>query len=290
MARRLVACAAAALLALAGCGPFGSYAPAQDHSRFEGGALLPDRTVLFSFSRLVYRPATGITAFPDGGIPKYLEDESLLGTYHIPSGELKILRRERNTRWSQGQGRFGIQGVSGAMALVNQGGQLRRDLATNLVEHWLVDVGSGAATPVDWRTALAERGLAATEVRLLDGRGTLLFVTVPLADADRPRAATDRRLWVRSAAGTFAEVARTEHYERVLGDELVYWIPATRRYHAYHLVTGATRELTEYRAPAYEDVIEGVIVDTGGAALSYGRKVGGAWHYEPIPLSADRLR
>lgn len=286
---RALAAASAALLALAGCGPLGSYAPRQDHSRFAAAALLGDGSVLFSFSHLVYRPATGITAFPDGGVPRYLADESILGTFHPASGDVRILRREKNERWSQGQGRYGIQGVSGTMAVVNQGGQLRRDLARTLVEHWLVDAATGVMQRVDWEAALAERGLVADEVRILDGRGTLLFVTRPLGEGGRPRTSPDRRLWARTAAGVFVEVAPTPHHERMLGDELVYWVPETRRFHAWHTVSGTTRELPGYRVPPYEDVTEGVTLDPGGGAVSFGRKSGDSWQYERLPLTAERV-
>jgi hypothetical protein len=67
------------------------------------------------------------------------------------------------------------------MALVTQGGQLRHDLSKSEARNWLVDVSTGASQPVEWRSALAERGRAMTQMYLVDGRGTLLFVTTPLA-------------------------------------------------------------------------------------------------------------
>ena len=104
----------------------GCHGPAQDHSRFESAVLLREHTVLFSFKHLVYRPAEGIAAFPDGGMPKYGPGRESPGTYHIPSGVLRILRREPNRRWADGQGTYGIQRSRGGVALVTQGGQLRQ--------------------------------------------------------------------------------------------------------------------------------------------------------------------
>jgi hypothetical protein len=162
-------------LAICGCGVFGSYGPAQDHSSFEGAALLSDQTVLFSFSHLVYRPATGITAFPDGGVPRYLKDEVVLGTYHVPSGAMRILRRERNKRWADGQGRFGIQRSKGSMALVTQGGQLRSDLSKNEYDDWLIETATGTALPVDYRSGGAQPGGGGAREDTVDARGAHHF-------------------------------------------------------------------------------------------------------------------
>lgn len=283
--------AAALCLALGACGALGSYGPREDHSRFEGAALMPGGTVLLSFSHLVYRPAAGITAFPDGGIPRYLEDEAVLAVYQIPTDDLRVLRRTRNERWTDGQGRFSIQRTRGTMALVTQGGQLRRDLAKNVYEDWLVDAVSGAAKPVPWRADLAARGLAMTELYLLDARGTLLFVTKPAAPGPGRGGDADPQLWVRTPRGNYVLVARTSHYERMAGNDLVYWLPETRRFKAFNVVTHGTRDLPDYREPPFEDVVEGVSIETGGQRLLLGRKDGGgAWAYEPLPLDPVRLK
>lgn len=287
----LVVSVLASCLPLVGCVVPGCHGPAQDHSRFESAVLMQDRTVLFSFKRLVYRPAEGLAAFPDGGVPKYVADEDVLATYHIPSGALRILRRERNRRWTDGQGQYGIQRAKGAVALVSQGGQLRRDLAKNAYEDWLVDIATGSFQPVDYRTALVEHRLKMTEMYLVDARGTLLFVTVPLASPSRKGDETDVWLWIRTPGGDYVQVARTSHYERMEGDDLVYWIPETRRFKAFNVVTHATRDLPGYRVPPFvEDAVEGVSIETGGKRLMFGRKGDAGWQYEPLPLEPDLLR
>jgi hypothetical protein len=86
------------------------------------------------------------------------------------------------------------------------------------------------------------------------------------------------------------QVAQTSHYERMEGDELVYWIPQTRRFKAFHVVTHTTRDLPGYRVPPQEDVTEGVSVETGGQQLRFGRKDGTGWHYEPLPLELKYLK
>jgi hypothetical protein len=278
------------LLALAsgGCIFSCSYGPAQDRSRFEGAVLMPDQTVLFSFKHLVYRPAQGIAAFPDGGIPKYLDDEDVLGTFHIPSGTLRILRRERNRRWTDGQGAYAIQRSKGSVALVTRAGQLRRDLAKTAFEDWLVDAATGDAESLDWRGELAERGLEMAEMHMADARGTLLFITRPLGSGKGGEG--DAWIQVRFPDGEHVRVARTSHFERMEGDDLVYWMPETRRFFAFNLSSRGTRELPGYRVPPYQDVTEGVLVETGGQRIMLGRKDGGAWEYVPLAIDIDRLK
>jgi hypothetical protein len=268
----------------------GCHGPAQDHSRFESAVLLRDHTVLFSFKHLVYRPAEGLAAFPDGGVPKYDRDEDLLGTYHIPSGALRILRHGPNRRWTDGQGSYGIQRSRGNVALVSQGGQLRRDLAKSTFEDWLLDIDTGAFTPVDYRTELAERQLASNGMYLVDTRGTLLFVTRPLHADGNKSGERDAALWIRTPAGEYLQVAQTSHYEGLEGSELIFWIPETRRFKAFDLVTRTTRDLPGYRVRPQEDPVEGIIVDTGGQQLLFGRKAGAGWHYEPLSLPPARLK
>ena len=268
----------------------GCHGPAQDHSRFESAVLLREHTVLFSFKHLVYRPAEGIAAFPDGGVPKYDRDENLLGTYHIPSGVLRILRRETNRRWADGQGTYGIQRSRGGVAFVTQGGQLRRDLSKSAFEDWLVDTGTGVFQPADFRSALLERKLSSTAMYLVDERGTLLFVTQPLEAGGGKRDERDAALWIRTPAGEFVHVAKTSHYEGMAGDDLVYWIPETRRFHAFDVVTLATRDLPGYKVRPQEDVTGGISVETGGQRLMFGRKTGSEWEYEPLPIEPARLK
>ncbi len=251
---------------------------------------MPDGVVLFSFKHLVYRPAAGITAFPDGGVPKYLKDEAVLATYHVPSGALNILRREPNRRWTDGQGQFTISRSKGRVALVSRGGQLRSDLSTIATEDWLLDVSSGDFQPVDWRTALPARGLAMTGLYLVDERGTLLFVTVPAPPAGKVRDETVAWLWIRTPGGHYIQVAQTSHYEGMAGDELIHWTPGTRRFKAFNVVTHETRDLPGYRVPPHEEVTKGVSVEADGHRLLLGRKGEGGWESEPIPLDPERLK
>ena len=102
------------------------YGPMQDHSEFVSARLTEDnRTVLFTFHRFMYKPAGGWGAFPDGGIPRYLENINIIAAYDLEPRSLRILHREKNTNWQPGSGLFTIQAINGAKALLIQGGQLR---------------------------------------------------------------------------------------------------------------------------------------------------------------------
>ena len=48
------------------------YGPPFDDRQFESAVLHPDgQRCLYAFDDVVYRPAAGLRAFPDGGIPPY---------------------------------------------------------------------------------------------------------------------------------------------------------------------------------------------------------------------------
>lgn len=153
-----------------------------------------------------------------------------------------------------------------------------------------MDAATGDAHPVDWRGELAARGLQMTEMYLVDARGTLLFVTHPVSAMPSKRADEDVWLWIRTPAGDYVQVAPTSHYERTAGDEVIYWVPETRHFTAFDVVTHATRDLPDYRVPPYEDVTEGVLVEGGGKSVMFGRKGAAGWAYEPLPLEMSRLK
>jgi hypothetical protein len=78
---------------------------------------MPDQTIL-SFKRLISgrRRARGI---PDSGIPKYVKDEDILGTYPIPSD---TLHPAPGAEPALDDGRGSSQSSApGTMALVTQG-------------------------------------------------------------------------------------------------------------------------------------------------------------------------
>ena len=80
-------------MALAGC-----YGPVRDQSRITAAEIVPGGGVAVTYHLYRYRPATGLAAYPDGGIPKTLLDRFVVGVLHsggsfrrlaaMPSGTL----------------------------------------------------------------------------------------------------------------------------------------------------------------------------------------------------------
>ena len=131
------------------------YGPLQDRSKFVSARLADDqRTVLFSFHHFAYRAATGWRAFPDGGIPDYVTDISVLGTYDLQTRKLTVLRREKNSQWQPGSGLLTIHSMNGTKALISQGGQLRGPFAHG-VKYVLLDFMLRDSSDLDLKSDLA---------------------------------------------------------------------------------------------------------------------------------------
>ena len=270
------------------------YGPLQDQSKFVSARLADDRrTVLFSFHRFAYRAATGWRAFPDGGIPDYATDINLLGTYDLQTRKIKILRREKNSQWQPGSGQFTIHSVNGPKALISQGGQLRGPFKLG-VKYVLLDFKLGEATDVDLKSDLAERGRDSGQIYLVDGDGTLVFVTLSLEEAKDSGAHRNSRLvpeiWVRTPGGNYVKAAVSAHYQCTRNGEVVYWEPSTRNFMAFSIANRTTRTATEFKVPDYEDVTQGVILSSDQKGLEFGVKVNGQWKYESLHLESNGLK
>ena len=270
------------------------YGPLQDHSKFVSARLADDkRTVLFSFHRFAYRAATGWRAFPDGGIPDYATDISLLGTFDLQTRGIKILRRERNSQWQPGSGLFTIQSTKGYKALISQGGQLRGSFESG-VKYVLLDFKLGDSTDVDLKSDLAARGRDSGQIYLVDGEGTLVFVTLSLEEAKDSRPHRNSRvvpeIWVRTPVGDYLKAAVSAHYQCERNGEVIYWEPSTRDFMAFSISGRTTRKATEFKVAEYEDVTQGVILSSDRKKLEFGVKVNGEWKYELLDLEPNRLR
>jgi hypothetical protein len=201
------------------------YGPLQDQSKFVSARLADDkRTVLFSFHRFAYRAATGWRAFPDGGIPKYATDINLLGTCDLQTRKIKILRREKNSQWQPGSGLFTIHSANGTKALISQGGQLRGPFKLG-VKFVLLDFQRGDATDVDLKSDLAQRGRDTGQIYLVDGEGTLVFVTLSLEEAKDPGAYRNStavpEIWARTSGGEYVKAAVSAHYQCTRNGEVL---------------------------------------------------------------------
>src|SRR5262245_46471979 len=270
------------------------YGPLQDHSKFVSARLADDhRTILFSFHRFAYRAATGWRAFPDGGIPNYVTDINLLGTYDLQTRKIKILRREKNSQWQPGSGQFTIHSASGTKALISQGGQLRGPFKLG-VKYVLLDFLLGDAVDLDLKSDLAQRGRDSGQIYLVDGDGTLVFITLSPEEAKDPGAYRNRstvpEIWVRTARGDYLKAAESAHYERTRNGEVIYWEPSTRNFMAFSIANRTTRTATEFKVPAYEDVTQGVILSSDQKGLEFGVKLDGQWKYESLGLKPSELK
>lgn len=290
--RRILFLAIATLLLLTACNA--GYGPLQDYSEFVNAKLAEDqRTVVFSAHHYTYRPANGWRAFPDGGIPDYVTDSNVLGTFDLQTQEIKIIRREKNSEWQPGSGNFFIIATQGSKALVSQGGQLRGPFAHG-VKHLLIDFVTFDLEAIDLKGDLAERQRDTGYLYLVDNDGTLVFVTLSLEEAKDASAYHKGKhipeIWVRTPAGEYFKVVASDHYKGVHHGELIYWEPATRDFMAFSIANRTTRAATEFREPGYVDVVTDISLSTDRKELQFGRKVADQWHYQPLALTLNELR
>jgi len=272
---------------------FFGYGPVQDHTEFVSARLADDHhTVLFTLHQFAYRPAAGWRAFPDGGIPRYVKDVNILAAYDLRGGSIRTLRRERNSEWQPGSGLFTVHSMSGSKALISQGGQWRGTFTLG-VRYVLVDLKSGKCVDLDLKGDLAKHGRDCGQIYLVDTNGTLVFVTLSLAEAKDSGAIRNSGLvpeiWVRSSRGLYAKVASSAHYECVQNGEVIYWEPTTRAFMAFSIANQQTRQAPEFKVHGFEDVTEGVILSSDHRGLQLGEKVAGQWNYRPLDLKPEAI-
>ena len=306
--RRLLVATTCSVVLLAGTGVVRAkwdstfYGPPEDHSRFIDARLLADqRTCLFSFYRYVYRPAQGVAAFPDGGIPKYLEDVAVLGAVDVETGRVRVLARQPNTDWTPGSGEFRIHSACGPRALVTQGGQRRHNLSEMADRSFWLDLQGGGVRMVDFKEELARLGRARGIWHLLTPEGLTLHVTAPAGRPDSPLVQNpEAELWLRDTDGRYERVGSGEYYG-CQGTRIFFWDLAARKFYAYDWTTRTAAE----RPGNDPDYVAGLDVDGPcGAARSRTRacrvddgqtllleeRRDETWRRTPIPVSTDRLR
>ena len=273
---------------------FLAYGPVQDHSEFVSARLADaQQGVLFTFHRFAYRPATGWRAFPDGGIPDYVEDVNILAAYDLPRKKVKMYRREKNFAWQPGSGLFTIHAISGNKALIAQGGQLRGDFKLT-IRYIMLDLKSGNCQDLDLKSDLAKYGRDCGQIYLVDTNGTLVFITLSLDEAKDPSANRNSTLvpeiWVRDSKGSYRKVATSAHYECTRNGEVIYWESSTRTFMAFSLTTSQTRPAPEFKVRSFEDVTQGAGLTNDRRGIEIGEKVAGQWNYHPLDLKPETLR
>lgn len=213
----LIAALVLAAPILGGC----SYGPLVDDSGVQSAALLPDQhTVAIVYRTLLYRRATGVAAFPDGGVPRYLRDSSLIAMVGISGGAPRILRRFENP------GVHGSVGLSVRASdadpdhlLVLQSDQRSPDQAPAR-RWWRLDWRDGRVEPYpDLKADLANRGRAFGspdfgDIRVLDPDGTLLIGA---------RAGNVNELWIRTPSGHYDSLGAAQTFYGVAGSEIYMW-------------------------------------------------------------------
>ncbi len=270
------------------------YGLLEDHSEFVSAKLTPDgHTVVFTAHLHTYRPATGWRAFPDGGLPDYVSDVHVIGMFDRKAGKFQILRREKNTDWQHGSGKCVVIAANDGKALISQGGQLHGSLGYGL-KFWLVDLTAPRVDELNLVAQLAKRGRDSGQIHLVDGDGTLVFVTVSLTQAKQASAYRDNSIipevWVRTPAGEYLQAATTAHYQTTSNGEVFYWEPIARKFLAYSIATHGVREAPQFRVSTYADEGERARVSSNHKGLEYVVRNGDQWQIKPFELTLDALR
>ncbi|MBI5190977.1 MAG: hypothetical protein HZA22_09905 [Nitrospirae bacterium] len=286
------------LLALAACNPYG-YGPARDYSKFVSAKLIGDgQKVVFTAKLLAYRPATGWNAFPDGGIPKYVRDEDVLGIYDMETREARIVVRRENEEWQPGQGEYFVSHISGDKAVVTEGGQRRDDYMSDY-RMSMFDVDTGEFTPLPLKEELARRGLGMGYFYLLNGDGDILIVARPLMKAagKEPPKTDDnapQEFWLRSPGGGFTHVGRDGDYNGFEGGEVFFYSFGERRVFATDVKTGVVRDAGRYTPPMQPDAVRDVRIgftgQPGTGSLEVWVKRGESWEFSERLMELGEIK
>jgi hypothetical protein len=251
---------------------------------------------VFTMKRLVYRPAAGLLAFPDGGLPRYLTDRNLLASYDFASGTVRILHEEnaRRQAWLPGSSSFHVVAAFGPKVIVRTSGQIKGDYSSRS-ETWVYDLDQEARSELPLEAELAARGRALGYFYLTDADGTLVIVANDLDDKASRR---EKRqfLLVRHPDGLYQEVGALGDYYGLRGGELFYWAPEQRLV-AVDLASGNRRTADRREAlglssdpKAGEPNNPTLGIDQGlRSILTVGRRSDGGWVYQPLPFSVAEL-
>ena len=210
------------------------------------------------------------------------------------SHEIRIIKRETNHDWQPDAGHFRILQVKDPSALVIQGGQRAGSTFESGRKYSLLNINTGSMTVVDLEHDLKARGRAEGYIYMIRNDGTLLLICPSLEDKDRnPQwqrsVGIIPELWVRYPGGEYYRAGASRHYTGIRGDDIIYWIPDTRRYMAFDLITRNTTWLQDYKRPPFQDVTRGIAIDDDGRHLLLGQKRDADWHYVSIGLEPEQL-
>ena len=224
--------------ALAAC----TYAAPVDRSGVEWAVLLPDHSVAIAFKELVYQPATGAAAWPDGGVPRYLRDRQLIAILR-DGAPPRVLQRIANRELPGSESlSLGWTEADPDHLLVTRGAQPDTRSGAQRIARWRIDWRDGRVLPfpdVEAELEAQGRSLGSTEfggLRVMDPAGTLMLGA---------RSSGQDEIWLRDPAGGYRRIDAIKHFYGVLGDELYYW-SADDAALVRNWRTGATRVIARY--------------------------------------------
>jgi hypothetical protein len=258
------------------------YGASVDHATFASAVLHEDGArCVFALHDVVYRPAEGLRAFPDGGVPRYDVDRHKLGIVDVRTAKVTVLVDQNNRHWLQGHGGFHVTGVKGRSALVSQNGQ-RPDY-----EHdhlwWRLDLVSGALDKLPLHDELAAKSPALGRVAIADVDFTLILVT---RKGDDPQ-----EVWSRTADGALRRLAVTDHYYGTAEGQIWWYDTAARAGARTNYRTGETvHERRANFAIPREDPVRGCKARFDHRELILQDRIDGSWRDRTLPVKAAALR
>ncbi len=207
---------ATAFLPLSAC----TYGPVFDASRIQSAVVSSDKqSVAFAYQELRYRPATGVAAFPDGGIPRYLVDRAYIAAAPLGGGRPHVLQRVENNALP-GSGSLSLRASDDdpEHLLVLRGAQVRGGSESSW---WRVGWRDGRVLPYpDLEAELRARGRRLGspkfgDVVVIDPQGDLLIG----AQFDN-----NDEVWLRTEGGGYRLLLdRVASYYGRRGQDLYYW-------------------------------------------------------------------
>jgi len=204
-------------LAMSAC----SYGEPIDASGIEAAVLVNNgQTIVLAYHELKYRPARGLAAFPDGGMPKYLSDREIIAVMPIHGAAPRILQRIEN-KGVHGSASISLR-ASDADAdhvLVISGGQPSTDQPSR-ARRWRLDWRGGAALPYpdiaadlkDHGSSLGSRAFGDVQIIALDGT---LLIGAMSQGVDQ--------FWLLPPNGNYVLLDHFKQFYGIRGDEIYYW-------------------------------------------------------------------
>jgi hypothetical protein len=276
------------LFTLSGCAL--GYGPAVDNSKFISAKLAEDgKSVVFTCQRIIYRPASGWRAFPDGGIPNYVIDEDIIGIIGLDVRGISIISKERNKEWQDGQGQFFVSHANGRKAVITQSGQGRNDYLTR-TRLFMLDISTSVLTPLMLKEDFENMGRDVGYFYMLDEDGTLLFINRPTGSSSKEKA--EEELWLRYPAGEYLKVASGSDYYGLDGRNLIYWSLNENKLFSFSIDSRVVEEKPRNFYPHAEtEKVFDVRVTSDGKSLELWEKDSGSgWHLSETLINLSEIK